>query len=72
MTNKKTTIRETCRRRHPLDGIDAQALEGALAQAEREVERLRMTLVIIGAPGNIEDYGNGWAVEMARRAITAK
>jgi len=34
-------VREAARRRTPLDGADAQALEGALTQAEREVKELR-------------------------------
>jgi len=44
----KPTVREACRRRMPLDGTDAQALEGVLQQVERELiaakeenERLR-------------------------------
>lgn len=32
----KRTIREACRRRMPLDGTDAECLEYALAQAERD------------------------------------
>lgn len=33
------TVREAARRRIPLDGADAQALEGALSQVERELRR---------------------------------
>jgi len=32
----RPTVREACRQRMPLDGADAQALEGALTQVERE------------------------------------
>ena len=35
------TVREACRRRMPLDGVDAQALEGALALTERERDEAR-------------------------------
>lgn len=35
------TVREACRKRRPLDGADAQALEGALTQAEEEIAALR-------------------------------
>jgi hypothetical protein len=34
--NEALTVREACRRRMPLDGADAQALEGALAMTERD------------------------------------
>jgi len=34
---ERLTIREACRQRRPLNGSDAQALEGALAQVEREL-----------------------------------
>lgn len=37
----KETVRWACRYRQPLDGIDAQALEHALTQAESENNRLR-------------------------------
>lgn len=37
----RLTVREACRRRLPLGGADAQALEGALAQAERELAAAR-------------------------------
>ena len=33
---KRITVREACRRRMPLDGADAQALEHALTITERE------------------------------------
>lgn len=35
------TVREAARRRMPLDGADAQALEGALALTERERDQAR-------------------------------
>lgn len=38
------TIRQACRDRESLDGTDAQALEGALAQAEKKLTTLRKTL----------------------------
>jgi hypothetical protein len=47
----RITVRKACRRRMPLDGTDAQALEHALTITERErdealaeVERLRVVL----------------------------
>ncbi len=39
--SKQTTVREACRRAHPLDGSDAQALEGALSITERERDDAR-------------------------------
>jgi len=45
---KRLTVRESAKQRKPLDGTDAQALEGALQQVERElaeaVKVLRMAL----------------------------
>lgn len=45
------TVREACRRRTPIDGSDAQAMEGALSLTERErddaraeVKRLKFAL----------------------------
>lgn len=38
---KRLTIRKAARNRQPLGGADAQALEGALAQADRERDSLR-------------------------------
>lgn len=40
----KPTVRQACRDRQPLDGVDAQALEGALQQCERELEKVRSAL----------------------------
>jgi len=34
---KRVTVREAAKQRKPLDGTDAQALEGALQQVEREL-----------------------------------
>lgn len=39
------TVREAARRRHPLDGADAQALEAALSGAIADLERLRWGVV---------------------------
>lgn len=39
-----TTVRDAARRRQPLDGADAQALEGALAATERERDNARSEL----------------------------
>lgn len=36
----RVSVRQAARQRIPLDGADAQALEGALAQAEKEVTAL--------------------------------
>jgi hypothetical protein len=41
MSARCLTIREACRNRVTLSGTDAQALEGALSQAEIDVEELR-------------------------------
>jgi hypothetical protein len=43
MSNEKITVRDACRRRMPLDGTDAQALEHALTitERERDTQRLR-------------------------------
>ena len=38
------TVREACKRRHPLDGTDAQALEHALTITERERDEVRAEL----------------------------
>ena len=38
---KRLTVRDAARNRQPLGGADAQALEGALAQADRERDSLR-------------------------------
>lgn len=38
------TVRRAARMRSPLDGADAQALEGALQHAEREIARLTVAL----------------------------
>jgi hypothetical protein len=38
-TDTKITVREACRRAMPLDGADAQALEGALSLTERERDK---------------------------------
>lgn len=35
------TVRETCRKRMTLSGVDAQALEGALSQTERELKAVK-------------------------------
>ena len=40
----KKTVRRAARDREPLSGVDAQALEGALQQAEREIAALRVLL----------------------------
>ena len=37
----KQTVRQAARFRQPLDGVDTQALEGALQQVERELQALR-------------------------------
>lgn len=36
-----STVRDAARRRQPLDGADAQALEGALSQVEHELAGMR-------------------------------
>lgn len=44
---ERLTVREACRRRMPLDGANAQALEGALAMTERERDEVRNMLEAI-------------------------
>lgn len=39
--DEKLTVREACRRRMPLDGADAQALEHALSMTEDERDEAR-------------------------------
>lgn len=43
---ERLTIREACKKRMPLGGPDAQALEGALQATERERDKLRDELVL--------------------------
>jgi len=38
----KLTIRAACKQRKPLSGVDAQALEGALQQAEACIQKLQL------------------------------
>jgi hypothetical protein len=59
-------VREACRRRMPLDGADAQALEGALALTERERDAAQDELARIrsfGTPDGswIRGYERGYA-----------
>lgn len=49
MSIGKITVREACRRRMPLDGADAQALEGALQQADAECIKLKTALAAVKA-----------------------
>ena len=70
MNIDKLTVREAARRRIPLDGANAQALEGALSMTERErdearaeVERLRALLPPSAHTGVRNGPGEGsWAV----------
>jgi len=41
---KRLTVREAAKQRKPLDGTDAQALEGALQQVERELSEALVVL----------------------------
>jgi len=41
---EKLTVREAARRAQPLGGADAQALEGALQQVERELKLLQKAI----------------------------
>lgn len=42
--DEKETVREAARKRKRLSGVDAQALEGALQQAEKDIEKLTRDL----------------------------
>ena len=44
MSDDRREVRMACRQRRPLDGVDAQALEGALQQVETELEQCRKKL----------------------------
>lgn len=39
-TPRPQTVRQACRDRKPIDGVDAQALEGALSQCERDLDQM--------------------------------
>lgn len=41
----------------------------AYRQQAEELARLREALGAIASPGSIEDFGNGWAVGLARKAL---
>ncbi len=41
MSDDRREVRMACRQRRPLDGVDAQALEGALQQVELELEECK-------------------------------
>lgn len=49
--------------------LRAEAAESALTTAQQDAARLREALGTIASPGSIEDFGNGWAVGIARKAI---
>lgn len=66
---KRSPALAYCDRVHSHGGLHSWELHTALQQRTEEVERLREDLVMIASPGSIEDYGNGWAVERARRAL---
>jgi len=51
--NERLTVREAARRRIPLAGADAQALEGALALTERERDEWRKRYEAL--PGSLRD-----------------
>jgi len=61
--NDRLTVREACRRRMPLDGADAQALEGALQQVERELESARA-----GESAALEEVA--WLRHLVRGLVT--
>lgn len=58
-----TTHWDGCEESHP------RCRELALIARVRALEDV---LSVIASPGSIEDYGNGWAVEKARAALTPK
>lgn len=47
----------------------AEAAEQALTRERAQAEALRAALDMIASPGTIEDFGNGWAVGIARAAL---
>jgi hypothetical protein len=44
----KETVRQACRNRRPLDGVDAQALEHALTITERERDQWKSAAQMLG------------------------
>ena len=54
-------VRDAARQRYALGGADAQALEGALQQVERECDKLRATIArveaLISNPRNVHSHG---------------
>lgn len=63
------SVREACRRRRPLDGADAQALEHVLAITERERdEALKRLREIEGGEREVPVEGTSGAVDAARVA----
>lgn len=72
----RPTVREACRRRMPLDGVDAQALEHALTITERERDEARERLARIAAAAVERDRTEARVrqlyAEAARRALGAE
>lgn len=67
---EKITVREACRRRMPLDGADAQALESALTMTEHERNR---AVAAIKALLDTEQYPLPKSViEKARRILESR
>ena len=56
---------ERLARKYPGPVHDADAVLALIAR----VRELEDVLSVIASPGSIEDYGNGWAVEKARKAL---
>lgn len=54
MSEDRLEVRMACRQRHPLDGADAQALEGALQQVETELEQSRAEVKRLHENKNVE------------------
>lgn len=65
---KPLSVREAARRRTPLGGADAQALEGALAQVERELEQAKRQAAAIAE----HDRSLGGKLDLAARELAKR
>lgn len=68
--NRPMTVRAAARHHHPLDGADAQALEGALQQVERELLETREELAVLkSARRRAEDQVEQFSGELQELSV---